>query len=405
MTGAPALEMVLDAATTPARLAFVDLSALLAPVQGAAPTGLPLRYDPVFDRIREARRQDDASLPQGIWARELKRADWVEVDRVGTTAMVMRGKDLQVAGWLLEAWIHTHAFAGTRQGFELIFGLADRYWETLHPLPDGTDFGGRIATIEWVNERLAQAIAEIPVTAPTDHSIRAWTWYEREEVLRVENDQRRALPKGGKPPQAAGGERGTQFTSESFGVSAEMTPRGFFTDAVEDLSAAITAARALVMIVDEHCGLEAPSLSQVIDTMTAIRDWMKPMAVSPHAGAAVGQQPVDDAPRLVIEPAEAPTNGERMDSITDADAGSPGGASGQAPVDHARARAEAYRKLAEAAQTLMRIEPHSPTPYLVRRAIAWGGMSLAELMRHFIDSGYDLRSLYSMLGMDEGEER
>jgi len=50
---------------------------------------------------------------------------------------------------------------------------------------------------------------------------------------------------------------------------------------------------------------------------------------------------------------------------------------------------------------LMRIEPHSPTPYLVKRAIAWGGMSLAELMRHFIDSGYDLKSLYTMLGMGE----
>jgi type VI secretion system protein ImpA len=77
--------------------------------------------------------------------------------------------------------------------------------------------------------------------------------------------------------------------------------------------------------------------------------------------------------------------------------------SAPAPVaaDHARARADAYRKLAEAAHTLMRIEPHSPTPYLVFRAIAWGEMSLAELMRHFISSGYDLKSLYAMLGMEE----
>jgi predicted component of type VI protein secretion system len=74
-----------------------------------------------------------------------------------------------------------------------------------------------------------------------------------------------------------------------------------------------------------------------------------------------------------------------------------------APVimDQSAARTEAYRKLAEAVDTLMRIEPHSPTPYLVKRAIAWGGMSLAELMRHFIDSGYDLKSLYTMLGMGE----
>ena len=399
MTGAPTIELV-DHAAIPERLAFVDLAALLAPIQDAAPTGMPLRYDAVYDRIRESRREDDSSLPQGIWTRDLKRADWPEVNRVGTTAMVMRGKDLQVAAWLLEAWIHLHDFAGMRQGFELIFGLADRYWTGLHPLPDGTDFGARIATIEWVNEKLVAAIAAIPVTAPTDHAIRAWTWAERNDVLRFENDQRRLTPKGAKPPAPADA-RGAHFTSEAFGVSAEMTPRQFFADAVDDLSAAITASRALVMLVDEQCGADAPSLAQCIDTMTAIREWMKPMSVSPHAGAAVGQQPIEEATGLAAAPAEAQMNGERMDAIEDAAPASPSGS----PVDHARARAEAYRKLAEAAQTLMRIEPHSPTPYLVRRAIAWGGMSLAELMRHFIDSGYDLRSLYSMLGMDEGEAK
>jgi len=251
-----------------------------------------------------------------------------------------------------------------------------------------------------VNEKLSGAIASIPVTAPTDHAIRAWTWAERDDVLRHENDQRRMTPKGAKPP-AAPDARGAQFTSEAFGVSAEMTPRQFFADAVEDLSASITAARALVMLVDEQCGADAPSLAQCIDTMTAIREWMKPMAVSPHAGAAVGQQPIEEAQPLEAAPLDAQMNGERMDAIEDAGTAPPAGS----PVDHARARAEAYRKLAEAAQTLMRIEPHSPTPYLVRRAIAWGGMSLAELMRHFIDSGYDLRSLYSMLGMDEGEAK
>jgi type VI secretion system ImpA family protein len=399
MTGAPALE-ILDHAAAPERLAFVDLAALLAPIQDAAPTGLPLRYDAVYDRIRESRREDDSSLPQGIWTRDLKRADWPEVNRVGTTAMVMRGKDLQVAAWLLEAWIHLHDFAGARQGFELMFGLADRYWPTLHPLPDGTDFGARIATIEWVNEKLSAVIAAIPVTAPTDHAIRAWTWAERDDVLRHENDQRRLTPKGTKPAAPADA-RAAHFTSEAFGVSAEMTPRQFFADAVEDLSAAITAARALVMLVDEQCGADAPGLSQAIDTMTAIREWMKPMSVSPHSGAAVGQQPIEEAASPAGAPIEASMNGERMDAIEDAASSS----SSASPVDHARARAEAYRKLAEAAQTLMRIEPHSPTPYLVRRAIAWGGMSLAELMRHFIDSGYDLRSLYSMLGMDEGEAK
>ncbi len=397
MTGVAAFETGDVGLSVPARLAFVDLVALLTPIQDAAPAGAPLRYDPVYDRIREARREDDSSLPQGIWTRDLKKADWSEVDRVGSAATVMRGKDLQVGGWLLEAWIHLHGFAGARQGFELLFGLADRcFWPTRHPLPDGADFGARTATIEWVNEKLVTAVAAIPVTAPADRAIRAWTWAERDDVLRHENEQRRAMPKGGKPAAPAD-PKGAQFTFDAFGVSAGATPRQFFIEAVEDLNAAITAARALVMIVDEQCGLDAPSLALVIDTMTAIREWMKPLSMTPVAEVMPDQPVVDEVVAASSGAADAPMNGERMDPLTDAAAAS--------PTDHARARADAYRKLAEAAQTLMRIEPHSPTPYLVRRAIAWGDMSLAELMRHFIDSGYDLKSLYSMLGMDEGEEQ
>jgi type VI secretion system protein ImpA len=44
-------------------------------------------------------------------------------------------------------------------------------------------------------------------------------------------------------------------------------------------------------------------------------------------------------------------------------------------------RAQAYRQLSRIADYLAAIEPHSPTPYLLRKAVAWGGMSLADLMQ------------------------
>jgi predicted component of type VI protein secretion system len=42
-------------------------------------------------------------------------------------------------------------------------------------------------------------------------------------------------------------------------------------------------------------------------------------------------------------------------------------------------RAEAYRQIIAAAEFLTAIEPHSPVPYLLRRAASWGGMSLPQL--------------------------
>jgi len=42
---------------------------LLAPIPGAKPSGENLRYAPVYDKIKEARREDD-DAPQGEWQRD-----------------------------------------------------------------------------------------------------------------------------------------------------------------------------------------------------------------------------------------------------------------------------------------------------------------------------------------------
>ncbi len=103
-----------------------------------------------------------------------------------------------------------------------------------------------------------------------------------------------------------------------------------------------------------------------------------------------------------MEPGEVET--EELPDLIEAETSEETAAPRAVLGERAATREAAYRQLHEAAQTLMRLEPHSPAPYLVLRAIAWGRMSLAELMRHFINSGYDLQSLYGMLGMDEAEE-
>ena len=62
-------------------------------------------------------------------------------------------------------------------------------------------------------------------------------------------------------------------------------------------------------------------------------------------------------------------------------------------------REDAYRRLAEAAEYLLRTEPHSPAPYLVKRAVAWGNMPLTELLQELVQSEGDLHQLYGLLGM------
>ncbi len=67
-------------------------------------------------------------------------------------------------------------------------------------------------------------------------------------------------------------------------------------------------------------------------------------------------------------------------NATGSPAGGPGAVAYSLPPAGAPAgRAEAYRQIIVAAEFLTALEPHSPVPYLLRRAASWGGMSLPEL--------------------------
>jgi type VI secretion system protein ImpA len=56
-------------------LTLIDVEELLQPIPGDNPAGESLRYQGTYDRIADARREDDPILSQGIYKSNLKRAD------------------------------------------------------------------------------------------------------------------------------------------------------------------------------------------------------------------------------------------------------------------------------------------------------------------------------------------
>ena len=104
----------------------IDIEALLQPIPGGQPCGLDLRYQPISDQIKEARREE-ADISQGVWLHDVKAADYPLALKLCKDALAKRGKDLQIAGWLAEALLKLEGFAGLRQGLQLIYRLLDTY--------------------------------------------------------------------------------------------------------------------------------------------------------------------------------------------------------------------------------------------------------------------------------------
>src|ERR1044071_5261686 len=132
----------------------LDVRALMEPIPGSNPAGESLRYQGTYDRISEARREDDPKLSQGIYKSTLKRADWATAEALCVEALTTRTKDLQIAGWLLESWIHRYGFAGVAKGLALMAGLCVEFWDDAYPELEARDLGGRLAPFEWVEQKL-----------------------------------------------------------------------------------------------------------------------------------------------------------------------------------------------------------------------------------------------------------
>ncbi|MGB0672008.1 MAG: type VI secretion system protein TssA, partial [Rhodospirillales bacterium] len=325
-------------------------------------------------------RADDPSLPQGIWQTALKQADWWQVKKLTLDVLTTRSKDLQVAAYLLEAMIHLHGFGGAVRGFEVMNRLCETYWDDLHPLIDGDDLDFRVAPVEWVNEKLSIAVQRVPLTRPDTGDDPPYCWVDWDKALRMEN-------------QALKHKKSRAQIEKEIRVTRAQVTRGFTLSSTNWLKSCGQAiqdtdaqASRLETWMDEACGRDAPSLTQFRSALKHCGDLVA-NALS-ERGEEIGQAPADEAPSDA-ETTPAETNSQEDKAM----------ASSEKPSGPISSRAEAYRRLSEAAEYLHQTEPHSPVPYLVKRAVAWGSMPLNELLAEMVGDKSDLVRLLDMLGM------
>jgi type VI secretion system ImpA family protein len=359
----------------PLLVSHIDIDALVAPVDGGAGAGTDLRFTPAYNTIIEARREENARLPQGIWTRDVKRADWPLVESLCADILRTRSKDLLVACWLAEAVIHRVGFAGLACGLQLLTALCRCYWPALHPAIDDGDLAPRLAPFEWLNTRIPILLRNMPIVRSVNSPELAYTWTDYVNAQLLEALRQRDL-KSVERSEAAGA-----VTSAAFAAVRERTDTLFWRETAAALQAAMDALAELNATLEGVCGRESPGLG-------AIAHAVKDLAGLTSVALAERQPAPPPARRVAVSPAlilEAPV-------VT------------ASPQPNTQTRADAYAQLADIAELLHRLEPHSPVSYLIRRAVAWGDMSFAELVMTFSMAGLDLSGVFEVLGLAQMSE-
>lgn len=364
----------------------VDLEELLGPIAGSEPSGPSLRYDEVYDRIKEARRSDDASLPRDIWSRDLKSADWRAVAEACEEALTGRSKDLQIGAWLLEAWVHLEAYVGLKRGVELLLRMSESYWETVHPsLEEGAEF--RASPFVWMNEKLLDSLGYLPLASPEGDPERTVRWGAWKRALWLDKLKARRPGDEEVAEQVAG-----SVTTREIRERTLETSESFFRTNAQALGDAIDGTKALEAFLDDRLSEDSPSLVRFRGELDAILVWTDGVL----QGGTFRQLRQEDS-----EMAQDDDDSVTVQAVAQGVQGAPTeGPAGAPPAS----RAEAYRMLLSAASYLREIEPHSPTPYLVMKAVSWGEKNLDELLRQFVNEGLNLEALFTFLGIEPPED-
>lgn len=362
-----------------AELSFaVDLGPLLAPLADGDGVGVSLRSDPVWQQIRDAQREDDPSIPMGEWERPLIKADWHSVASLSADALARRSKDFHLAVWLCEAWTRLYRLEGLMAGTQLLTEFVDRFWDHAYPQIDGQDAEARAAPLHWISRKLEIVLKlNVPLIGlsvePGFINLDDWQRVVAASLQEDDDAPPTHLPREMLDREAAQGSNLALLRQLERTVDSVQ-------GAIDDL------ARRL----DDRLGDDAPSFARVKATLSELQRAARTLR---------GSHALDDAPVAQVPPESAEIHVPQHD-----DSQMEVGMQPRAlPVtfDHIVDRAHAYRLLEDIARYLAEHEPHSPTPYLLARAVSWGRMPLPELMRDIVSQEGDLGRYMAMLGVQQ----
>ncbi|WP_281647712.1 type VI secretion system protein TssA [Parendozoicomonas sp. Alg238-R29] len=372
---------------------IIDVEKILTPISEDTPQGSDIREDrsPTSDyyTIKDARNTARATERTGLFDADIRAealAQWKPVLEKGEEILGNTSKDLEIAGWMIEAAVRLHGFAGLRDGLAILRGLVDNFWDGLYPEPDEDGLETKVAPITGLNGDGAEGtllapIRNCPVTAEGNKG--EFSFFEYQQVYdasKIPEDEKRA-------------ERYETLGNSLDDVQQTITTTGdqFYLDLIEDLEICNSEYKALNDALYEHCSHDAPPSSQITALLDEVLRSVRFLCQEIIERAAAQSAPEEVAEQEFEGDAEdAGFSGEQ--TVTRAVIQGGAGMMAGPIVD----REQALKQLEEVSKYFRTYEPHTPIADGIDRLVRWGRMTVAELMMELMPEE-TARGIFSQL--------
>jgi type VI secretion system protein ImpA len=345
-------------------MAVLDIDSLLQPISDESPSGDNLEYDAAFQELeRVAVGKPGVYDPVSGETVGAEEPDWLQV-REQALALFARTHDLRVAYQLTLALLRLDGFPGLAAGLNLIAGLVEQSWSSLHPdliEDEGNDPIERINALAYLADpdRFLPMVRTTPIVVARSVG--------RFNLRDLDIAQGRIEPREGE--DAAGLSLLTGAWQE--GDPEENAARQA---AIEDALAALAKIEGLFR---DNSGGMAPDFGDLVRLLKSVRGFYLEVGGGQAGSGSAG-------------------------SSDDAGAATVGGMGGQA-VGALASRADAVRTLRQVSDFLKRAEPSSPAPMMIDRAVKLLEMNFADIVRELMPDARDRIELIGGIKFEESD--
>jgi type VI secretion system protein ImpA len=331
---------------------------LLNPIPGENPAGENLRYAPVIDKIKEARRQDD-DAPQGEWARERKVADWSLTAKLTQDTLATKSKDLQLVAWLSEAVLRREGIGTFKDVIDFARNLLEQFWDGLYPELEDGDAELRATPLQWIGDRLEMPVKQLPLTR------KGLNWFQYKESRAVGSEA--AADTSEKQEAREKQIKAGKITLEVFDKEFEETPKKFYVDQLAIYDGTLKSLTGLGGTCDEKFGGAAPSFGTLQSALEEVRNTIHVLLQKKRETEPDEPEPEAElTPEAAAVDAGEPAAGDAADAS--ARGARPSGALFVQPAD----ASDAVRSLLAVAAYLRAQDEFTPAPYLMTSGFRWG---------------------------------
>lgn len=334
---------------------------LLAPIDTANPSGAMIRYEDVYREIQTLRmgNSDSATI------------DYKKIEESCTSVLKHTSKDLHIAVILTEAWANRYGITGLTDGLHLMVDMCEKFWASIHPNTPN-DPEARLSSFIWMNDKLSDVMLKTPITASKIPGIPTYNLANLIDARQLELTLQKAGTRKHTILDQALAEK--RPTLETITKSMYSTPAVFYETLLNNIKLAVIAIERLEDFLDDKFQHEAISMKGFDTHLLQIEAYAEEVLDHKNTPPMSGDE--EDIP-------ESLDNTDITPMVID-------------ETIHLSAD-QLYVLLGKIAERLEEIDPRSPAPKLLKKAIEWGNMSTTELFNDLDRHGISISEVTKFL--------